>query len=53
MILQVLNINLSNLLLILILKAVVFGAGYLGNQGYKGRELQDGNYNDVYWHFIK
>ncbi|XP_032685239.1 uncharacterized protein LOC116850732 [Odontomachus brunneus] len=40
---QVLNLNLSNLLLILVLKAVVFGAGYLGNHGFKGRELQDEN----------
>ncbi|XP_014471305.1 PREDICTED: uncharacterized protein LOC106742651 [Dinoponera quadriceps] len=40
---QVLNLNLSNLLLLLVLKAVVFGAGYLGNHGYKGRELQDEN----------
>ncbi|EFN75514.1 hypothetical protein EAI_03538 [Harpegnathos saltator] len=40
---QVLNLNLSNLLLLLVLKAVVFGASYLGNHGYKGRELQDEN----------
>ncbi|EZA49383.1 hypothetical protein DMN91_008925 [Ooceraea biroi] len=40
---QVLNLNLSNLLLLLVLKAVVFGAGYLGNHGYKGRELEDDN----------
>jgi len=44
-ILQVLNLNLSNLLLFLVLKAVVFGASYLGNHGYvnKGRELEEGN----------
>lgn len=41
-ILQVLNLNLSNLLLLLVLKAVVFGAGYLGQHGYKGRELEEG-----------
>ncbi|KAL6267445.1 hypothetical protein P5V15_000521 [Pogonomyrmex californicus] len=40
---QVLNLNLSNLLLLLVLKAVVFGAGYIGNHGYKGRELEDEN----------
>ncbi|XP_012223783.1 uncharacterized protein [Linepithema humile] len=41
---QVLNLNLSNLLLLLVLKAVVFGAGYIGHQqGYKGRELEDEN----------
>ncbi|XP_028045105.1 uncharacterized protein LOC105839482 [Monomorium pharaonis] len=40
---QVLNLNLSNLLLLLVLKAIVFGAGYIGNHGYKGRELQDEN----------
>ncbi|XP_072753947.1 uncharacterized protein [Anoplolepis gracilipes] len=40
---QVLNLNLSNLLLLLVLKAVVFGAGYLGQHGYKGRELEDEN----------
>ncbi|CAK9807084.1 hypothetical protein ANTPLA_LOCUS5148 [Anthophora plagiata] len=40
---QVLNLNLSNLLLLLVLKAVVFGAGYLGNHGYKGRELEEEN----------
>lgn len=39
---QVLNLNLSNLLLLLVLKAVVFGAGYIGNHGYKGRDLEDG-----------
>lgn len=39
---QVLNLNLSNLLLLLVLKVVVYGAGYLGN-GYKGRELEEGN----------
>ncbi|XP_012346067.1 uncharacterized protein LOC105736359 [Apis florea] len=38
---QVLNLNLSNLLLLLVLKAVVFSAGYLGHHGYKGRELWD------------
>ena len=43
MILQVLTLNLSNLLLLLMLKAVVFGAGYIGH-GYKGRELEDGNF---------
>lgn len=37
-----LNLNLSNLLLLLVLKAVVFGAGYLGHHGYKGRELDEG-----------
>ena len=37
-----LNLNLSNLLLLLVLKAVVFGAGYIGNHGYKGRELDEG-----------
>ncbi|CAL1676440.1 unnamed protein product [Lasius platythorax] len=40
---QVLNLNLSNLLLLLVLKAVVFGAGYIGQHGYKGRELEDEN----------
>ncbi|XP_017765417.1 PREDICTED: uncharacterized protein LOC108554594 [Eufriesea mexicana] len=40
---QVLNLNLSNLLLLLVLKAVVFGAGYLGHHGYKGRELEEEN----------
>ncbi|KAL0117894.1 hypothetical protein PUN28_008934 [Cardiocondyla obscurior] len=40
---QVLNLNLSNLLLLLVLKAVVFGAGYIGHHGYKGRELEDEN----------
>ncbi|XP_076682508.1 uncharacterized protein LOC143376265 [Andrena cerasifolii] len=40
---QVLNLNLSNLLLLLVLKAVVFGAGYIGNHGYKGRELEEEN----------
>ncbi|XP_011175957.2 uncharacterized protein LOC105207959 [Solenopsis invicta] len=40
---QVLNLNLSNLLLLLVLKAIVFGAGYIGNHGYKGRELEDEN----------
>lgn len=39
---QVLNLNLSNLLLLLVLKAVVFGAGYLGHPGQKGRELEEG-----------
>ncbi|XP_012056666.1 PREDICTED: uncharacterized protein LOC105619755 [Atta cephalotes] len=39
---QVLTLNLSNLLLLLVLKAVVFGAGYIGH-GYKGRELEDEN----------
>lgn len=47
-----LNLNLSNLLLLLVLKAVVFGAGYFGNHGYKGRELEQGfalnNYYDNY-----
>ncbi|XP_068975685.1 uncharacterized protein [Bombus flavifrons] len=38
---QVLNLNLSNLLLLLVLKAVVFGAGYLGHHGYKGRDLEE------------
>ncbi|XP_076173393.1 uncharacterized protein LOC143149707 [Ptiloglossa arizonensis] len=38
---QVLNLNLSNLLLLLVLKAVVFGAGYLGHPGQKGRELEE------------
>jgi len=41
----VLNLNLSNLLLLLVLKAVVFGAGYIGQHGYKGRELEDGNFS--------
>ncbi|XP_076237916.1 uncharacterized protein LOC143181417 [Calliopsis andreniformis] len=40
---QVLNLNLSNLLLLLVLKAVVFGAGYLGQHGHKGRELEGEN----------
>ncbi|XP_050587393.1 uncharacterized protein LOC126920703 [Bombus affinis] len=40
---QVLNLNLSNLLLLLVLKAVVFGAGYLGHHGYKGRDLEEEN----------
>ncbi|KZC13490.1 PREDICTED: uncharacterized protein LOC107191512 [Dufourea novaeangliae] len=40
---QVLNLNLSNLLLLLVLKAVVFGAGYLGNHGHKGRDLEEEN----------
>nr|XP_034183984.1 uncharacterized protein LOC117606079 [Osmia lignaria] len=40
---QVLNLNLSNLLLLLVLKAVVFSAGYLGHHGYKGRELEQEN----------
>ncbi|CAL7939523.1 unnamed protein product [Xylocopa violacea] len=40
---QVLNLNLSNLLLLLVLKAVVFGAGYIGHHGYKGRELKEEN----------
>ncbi|XP_029679540.1 uncharacterized protein LOC115245392 [Formica exsecta] len=40
---QVLNLNLSNLLLLLVLKVVVFGAGYIGQHGYKGRELEDEN----------
>ncbi|KAL2716804.1 hypothetical protein V1478_014480 [Vespula squamosa] len=40
---QVLNLNLSNLLLLLVLKAVVFGAGYIGNHGYKGRDLNEEN----------
>ncbi|XP_076763979.1 uncharacterized protein LOC143431268 [Xylocopa sonorina] len=40
---QVLNLNLSNLLLLLVLKAVVFGAGYIGQHGYKGRELKEEN----------
>ncbi|XP_076621137.1 uncharacterized protein LOC143341801 [Colletes latitarsis] len=40
---QVLNLNLSNLLLLLVLKAVVFGAGYLGHHGHKGRELEEEN----------
>nr|XP_012150691.1 PREDICTED: uncharacterized protein LOC100879551 [Megachile rotundata] len=39
---QVLNLNLSNLLLLLVLKAVVFSAGYLGHHGYKARELEQG-----------
>lgn len=30
------------MLLLLVLKAFVFGAGYLGNHGYKGRELEEG-----------
>ncbi|XP_003426526.2 uncharacterized protein LOC100678423 [Nasonia vitripennis] len=34
---QVLNLNLSNLLLLLVLKAVVYGAGYIGNHAFKGR----------------
>ncbi|XP_015594077.2 uncharacterized protein LOC107267203 isoform X2 [Cephus cinctus] len=38
---QVLNLNLSNLLLLLVLKAVVFGAGYMGNHGHKGREINE------------
>ncbi|XP_026674092.1 uncharacterized protein LOC113465035, partial [Ceratina calcarata] len=36
----VLNLNLSNLLLLLVLKAIVFGAGYLGQSDHKGRELE-------------
>ncbi|XP_011690943.1 PREDICTED: uncharacterized protein LOC105451910 [Wasmannia auropunctata] len=36
---QVLNLNLSNLLLLLVLKAVVFGVSYIGQHGYKAREL--------------
>ncbi|XP_043588874.1 uncharacterized protein LOC122570529 [Bombus pyrosoma] len=40
---QILNLNLSNLLLLLVLKAVVFGAGYLGHHGYKGRDLEEEN----------
>ncbi|XP_033208577.1 uncharacterized protein LOC117167620 [Belonocnema kinseyi] len=39
---QVLNLNLSNLLLLLVLKAVVFGAGYLGgHNNYNARGLED------------
>jgi len=37
-------LNLSNLLLLLVLKAVVFGVGYIGHHDYKGRELEDGNF---------
>ncbi|OXU27950.1 hypothetical protein TSAR_005505 [Trichomalopsis sarcophagae] len=33
----VLNLNLSNLLLLLVLKAVVYGAGYIGNHAFKRR----------------
>ncbi|XP_076287705.1 uncharacterized protein LOC143212628 [Lasioglossum baleicum] len=40
---QVLNLNLSNLLILLVLKAVVFGAGYLGHSGHKGREIEEEN----------
>ncbi|KAG7199414.1 hypothetical protein KM043_014043 [Ampulex compressa] len=40
---QVLNLNLSNLLLLLVLKAVVFGAGYIGHHGYKARDLEEEN----------
>ncbi|XP_043285638.1 uncharacterized protein [Venturia canescens] len=40
---QVLNLNLSNLLLLLVLKAVVFGASYIGNQENRGRELNEEN----------
>ncbi|XP_031842461.1 uncharacterized protein LOC116431332 [Nomia melanderi] len=40
---QVLNLNLSNLLLLLVLKAVVFGAGYLGHNVHKGRDLEEEN----------
>lgn len=39
---QVLSLNLSSLLVLLVLKAVVFGAGYMGHNGYKARELDDG-----------
>ncbi|XP_046749359.1 uncharacterized protein LOC124413071 [Diprion similis] len=38
---QVLSLNLSNLLILLVLKAVVFGAGYMGHHGYKTRELDN------------
>ncbi|XP_012284878.1 uncharacterized protein LOC105702131 [Orussus abietinus] len=38
---QVLNLNLSNLLILLVLKAVVFSAGYIGNHGYRARDLDE------------
>jgi len=44
---QVLNLNLSNLLLLLVLKAVVFGVSYIGHHDYKGRELEDGKYKII------
>ncbi|XP_058807340.1 uncharacterized protein LOC131673401 isoform X2 [Phymastichus coffea] len=34
---QILNINLSNLLLLLVLKAIVYSAGYIGNHTFIGR----------------
>lgn len=39
---QVLNLNLSSLLLLLVLKAVVFGAGYMGGKNnFNARGLED------------
>ncbi|XP_012259329.1 uncharacterized protein LOC105687924 [Athalia rosae] len=38
---QVLSLNLSSLLVLLVLKAVVFGAGYMGHHGFKAREVDE------------
>lgn len=49
---KVLNLNLSNLLLLLVLKAVVFGANYIGNQDNRGRELNQGICWGFDWNII-
>lgn len=42
---QMLNLNLSNLLLLMVLKAVVFGANFIGsNNDEKSRGLDSGKY---------
>ncbi|KAH0554011.1 uncharacterized protein LOC123263891 [Cotesia glomerata] len=40
---QVLNLNLSNLILLLMLKTMVIGTKYLENNDYKNRELEEEN----------
>ncbi|XP_074113177.1 uncharacterized protein LOC141536503 isoform X2 [Cotesia typhae] len=40
---QVLNLNLSNLILLLMLKTMVIGTKYLENSDYKNRELEEEN----------
>ncbi|XP_034941495.1 uncharacterized protein [Chelonus insularis] len=43
---HVLNINLSNLFLLLFLKSVVFGANYIGNNNKNPRELEENILSD-------
>ncbi|XP_008543414.1 uncharacterized protein LOC103568357 [Microplitis demolitor] len=40
---QVLNLNLSNLIMLLMLKTIVVGTSYMENSDYRSRELEEEN----------